>query len=150
MIDHIELSIPGQAVFLQLVRLTAGVVAARTDLDLNQMEDLRLAVDELCLSVMGPPDAPGRLVLRYTWDDAVIDVTCTLVPDDRPGDDSEMHRRVHESGHSALDGRQDEDLRQELSSQILDALVDQHGVTSDAETAGAWLRVRRVRPSPIP
>ena len=116
MIDHIELSIPGQAVFLQLVRLTAGVVAARTDLDLNQMEDLRLAVDELCLSVMGPPDAPGRLVLRYTWDDAVIDVTCTLVPGDRPGDAAAMHRRVHESGHSALDGGQDEDLRQ-LSSQ---------------------------------
>jgi len=34
---------------LQLVRMTAGVVAARADLDLNDVEDLRLAVDELCL-----------------------------------------------------------------------------------------------------
>ena len=45
--DGIELSIPAQPNLLYLVRMTAGAVAARADLALDDVEDLRLAVDEL-------------------------------------------------------------------------------------------------------
>ncbi len=144
--DCIELSIPARAGLLQLVRLTAGVVAARAELGLDEVEDLRLGVEELCLSLVGPSgDAPGRLVLRYEWDDETIEITCTLKtgdPEDAPGPGRE-NLALGVSGPEA--DRPDERVRRDLSSQILDALVDEHGTTHGEEGPGAWLRMQRIR-----
>ncbi len=142
--DHVELSIAAQPPLLQLARLTAGVVAARADLDLNDVEDLRLAVDELCLSLMGPLGTDGRLLLRYGWDAEMIEISCTLVSDDGSVDGSgdetaDPPERGEISGQAEM-------LRQELSSQILDALVDAHGETENDGHPQAWLRMRRIRP----
>ena len=123
---RIELSIPAQPILLQLVRLTAGVVGARTDLSLDDVEDLRLAVDELCLPLMGPTGHTGRLLLEFGWDEATIEISCTVT-----------------AGHDGSGGGR---LRDEISSQILDALVDEHGETTDGRS-GAWLRMRRDRPA---
>jgi hypothetical protein len=133
---RIELSIPAQPILLQLVRLTAGVVATRADLDLNEVEDLRLAVDELCLSLMGPSGASGRLLLRYTWEEELVEVSCTLVAEE--GGDEGLQPDAQVLGQA-------EYVRQELSSQILDALVDEHGESTIDENAHAWLRMRRIR-----
>lgn len=146
-VGHIELSIPAQPVLLQLVRLTAGVVASRADLDLDDVEDLRLAVDELCLSLIGPAGTSGRLLLRYRWEEEAIEVSCTLVADEGESAGSETGGGRPDRGAQVLG--QAEYLRQELSSQILDALVDEHGeVDSDGSTQ-AWLRMRRIRPEGI-
>ena len=147
MIGHIELSIPARADLLQLARLTAGVVAARLDLDLNDVEDLRLGVEELCLSLVGPTgDAAGRLALRYAWDDDEIEITCTLIEDGAGNGAPTDEGRDQAPGRSP--GSQtapQELLRQELSSHILDALVDGHGKTRSDGIDGAWLRMRRNR-----
>jgi len=132
----IELAIPAQPVLLQLVRMTAGVVAARADLDLNDVEDLRLAVDELCLPLMGPAGHEGQLLLRYGWDEESIEISCTMAP----GDAAPGNRGPEQKGQA---GR----LRDELSSQILDALVDEHGELTTDGRSGAWLRMRRQRPA---
>lgn len=134
----IDLTIPARPALLQLVRMTAGVVAARADLDLDAVEDLRLAVDELCLALMGPTGRRGRLLLHYEWQDDTIDISCTWAPDT---EGPEGEAAEHE-GSGDAEQRQDE-----LSAQILDALVDEHGeMTGDGQT-GAWLRMRRQRPS---
>jgi serine/threonine-protein kinase RsbW len=124
--DGIELTIPAQPNLLSLVRMTAGVVAARADLDLDGVEDLRLAVDELCLPFMDPT---GRLRLRYGWDGETIEISCTAVGRLGPGP-----------------GRAEE-LRDELSAQILDALVDEHGQVADDGGIRAWLKLRRPVPT---
>ncbi len=130
MIDHIELSIPARAELLQLVRLTATVVATKVSLGLDDLEDLRLGVEELCLSLVGPSgDGPGRLALRYAWDDEMIEITCTF-----------------EAEPSALDLNPESELvRHDLSSQILVAVVDEHGEVHDDGLHTAWLRMRRIR-----
>jgi hypothetical protein len=139
--DEIELDIPARADLLQLVRLTAGVVAARARLGLDDVEDLRLAAEELCLSLLGPTgDAPGRLALRYGWDDEMIEITCTLTTN---GASRGEEAGGAPSGH--VEG-QDQGLAQELSSQILDALVDEHGESGADGAPRAWLRMRRGRP----
>jgi hypothetical protein len=140
----IELAIPAQPVLLQLARMTAGVVAARADLNLDEVEDLRLAVDELCLALMGPTGHDGRLLLRYQWQGDTIEISGTVVPDletvgdGAGGDGAEVDVRLGRP-HDA------ERLRGELSAQILDALVDEHGETMREGRAGAWLRMRRQR-----
>jgi hypothetical protein len=122
--------------------MTAGVVAARADLDLGAVEDLRLAVDELCLTLMGPTGANGRLHLSFEWDAEMVEISCTLEPDSEAGGggggDQDSQGRP-----SQLPG-QAERLRQELSTQILDALVDEHEETERDGRPHAWLRMRRV------
>jgi hypothetical protein len=120
--------------------MTAAVVAARADLDLDAVEDLRLAVGELCLALMGPTGFPGRLLLRYQWDVDTIEISCTVAPD------LETARDEEGDGHHKSQGEA-ERLRDELSAQILDALVDEHGETTGEDQRGAWLRVRRQRPA---
>jgi hypothetical protein len=143
MADHIELSIPARGDLLHLVRLTAGAVAAKLDFGLDDVEDLRLGVEELCLLLVGTTgEAPGRLLLRYGWDDDAVEVRCTLTgaTDGAPAGGTPGHR-----GGQGPESVEDEHLRQELSSHILDALVDGHGETHDEGHPGAWLRMRRVR-----
>lgn len=137
----IELTIPAQPGLLQLARMTAGVVAARADLELDDVEDLRLAVDELCLALMGPTGLRGRLLLRYQWEDGTIEISCTVAPDLGAAGD-------HGAGGGPHEGRDEgEQLRDELSAQILEALVDEHGQMSGEGQTGAWLRMGRQRPS---
>jgi hypothetical protein len=147
--DEIELEIPARADLLQLVRLTAGVVAARAGLGLDDVEDLRLGAEELCLSLVGPTgDAPGRLALRYGWDDELIEIACTLIIEGAPADE--------ESGAEPpgdvddVDEGHDPKLANELSAQILEALVDEHGKSGAGAAPRAWLRMRRGRPREEP
>jgi len=68
---------------LVLARITAATMAARADFDIEEIEDLRLAVDELCF--VGGGRGPGRETVRleFTLDDATIAITCEL---DRRGE----------------------------------------------------------------
>jgi hypothetical protein len=85
---------------------------------------------------VGPTgEAAGRLLLRYGWDHESIDVTCTLVTQGEPRDPDPK------ADHTA-----DDDLRVDLSSQILDALVDDHGETNSDGQHSAWLRMDLIRP----
>jgi serine/threonine-protein kinase RsbW len=126
--DGIELSMPAAPGLLHLARMTAGVVAARADLSLDDVEDLRLAVDELCLPFLDPrAGQEGRLLLRYGWDEATIEISCTRT-----------------AGPETV--WVDALVRDELSAQILDALVDEHGVTVSDGQSRAWLKMQRARP----
>ena len=63
MTDIVELTIPVKADLVVLARLTAATVASRADFDVEEIEDLRLAVDELCISVI-QDSLEGRLDLH--------------------------------------------------------------------------------------
>ena len=62
--ELVELSIPVRADLVVLARLTAATVASRAGFGVDEIEDLRLAVEELCLSVVDGDDG-GRLHLTY-------------------------------------------------------------------------------------
>ena len=122
--DVVELSIPARAELLPLARLTVAAVAARADFDYEEIEDLRLALDELCSRLIGQPagGTDGTLSLRYRWSNGDLEVNCQLAGAEQ---------------HVAFDEEE-----RELSDRILDALVDDHGSGADG-IASAWLRKRR-------
>jgi serine/threonine-protein kinase RsbW len=128
MAEEVELTIPVQADLVVLARLTAATVASRADFDVEEIEDLRLAVNELCLSLVNGGGS-GRLHLVFSRDDDLIEVSC----------------RYHagSAGVATASAGSSEDL----SSRILDALVDEHGQASEDGRARAWLRKRRTRQS---
>jgi serine/threonine-protein kinase RsbW len=125
--DVVELSIPVRADLVVLARLTAATVASRSGFDVEEIEDLRLAVDELCVSLVGE-GSEGRLALRFVRADDDIEVTCTYHP--------ESDQDGATTGFSS-DG---------LSARILDALVDEHGMDGGDGNQRVWLRKRRSRP----
>lgn len=80
---HVEVSLPTRSDVLQLVRMVSTVVATRADWAFGDVTDLRLAIDELCASVLagvGSGDGQARFRLRVgcNWDRESLGVTCHL------------------------------------------------------------------------
>jgi hypothetical protein len=125
--DHVELTVPARAEYLSLARLHVSAVASMVEMTIEEIEDLNLAVEELCLTLLGDgAPSEGRLVLDATWGDDLVEVTARHVgAGARPPD-------------ATSDG-----LPDSLSQRILDALVDEHGTTVEAGAPVAWLRKRR-------
>jgi serine/threonine-protein kinase RsbW len=125
--DRIELKFPARGDLIVLARLVTSAISARAGFDIEELEDLRLAVGELCLLTLqgGDPDS-GDLCLELSVQGDAIEVVCTL-------------RRAGAAQAAQPEG--DEAAR--LSQQILDALVDEHGRESSDGSARAWLRKRR-------
>jgi anti-sigma regulatory factor (Ser/Thr protein kinase) len=62
--DDVHLVIPASSEFLRTVRLVAADASARAGLDLAEIEDFRIAVDELSHAVMTATDHDLRLTFR--------------------------------------------------------------------------------------
>ncbi len=117
---------------LFLARLTAAAVATRAELNYEQIEDLRLAIDELCVALLGSCAGSGQISLLFQWDaDGMLDVVGTLIPESDPSSNG------HDPGTSTSP------LSLELSQRILDALVDEHGADAIGGVHRGWLRVKR-------
>ena len=56
--DTVEVRVPADVLYVSTLRLTAASLAARCDLTIDDIEDLRLAVDEACALLL-PHAAPG-------------------------------------------------------------------------------------------
>lgn len=125
--DEVELSLPAKPELLSLARLTVAALAARAEFDYEEIEDLRLAIDELCSPLVGSGTPTGQLHLRYLWDRSWLEVSCSV-----------DGLAVSDSGNSDVDADE-----RELSDRILEALVDEHGSKVDGETVSVWLRKRR-------
>lgn len=73
----IQLAIPGAPEYLRLARLAAADAGSRVGLTFDQLEDLRIAVDELGFTITGGrPDSTLTLVFRLTNDAIVVEGAC--------------------------------------------------------------------------
>ena len=73
----IQLTVPADAIFVGLVRSTAAHTAAHANLDMDQIDDLRLAVDEAFALVIGTDGVVGDVSLTFTITAAGLDVALT-------------------------------------------------------------------------
>jgi serine/threonine-protein kinase RsbW len=125
--DVVDLSIPVRADLLILARLTASTIASRADFGIEEVEDLRLVTEELCLSVIGEAK-DGIVHLRFIRDEGDITIECSLQPDE------------HDQAPAG-----EPDQPDELSIRIIEALVDEHGFDLAAGRSQAWIRKRGSR-----
>jgi hypothetical protein len=81
-VDTISLTIPAQPEYLQVVRLIAAGLAARVGFTVDEIEDLRIAVDELSAYLTGSQGRDGDLDIRFVLEDVrlKIDGTGDLAP----------------------------------------------------------------------
>ena len=102
--DEVRLAVPATPEFLRLARVTATGLASRLGFTFDEVEDLRLAIDELCYALIGSKGRPGTVELRYMVLGEALEV----------------------EGVGNFDEATAEITLSELSERILTALVDEH------------------------
>ena len=63
--DAVEVRVPADVVYVSTLRLTAASLAARCDLTIDDIEDLRLAVDEACALLLPLATKESTLDARF-------------------------------------------------------------------------------------
>lgn len=127
--EEVRLTVPATPELLRLARVTASGVASRLGFTYDQVEDLRLAIDELCFAVTGGKRQDGWVLMRYVV----------------RGDGHTLE--VHAKASFAAPGP--EPLLNELSGAVLDALVDEHAVhRGDGQGSPSFRLVKRRSGSP--
>jgi len=100
----VVLRLPAQHAYVSLARLTAAGLAARLGFSVDDIEDVRIAVDELCFILLGDKGRAGNITLTFSVEGARLLVNGEL---DRPGDTP---------------------LVNPLSAQILSAVCESHEI----------------------
>jgi serine/threonine-protein kinase RsbW len=122
---EVRLEVPASPEFLRISRIMAAGVASRVGFTLDEVEDLRIAIDEVCFSMVGARGRTGTIVLRYLLDADELAV---------------------EGTGRFSDGLSNEPVVSALSKQILAAVVDECELSAGEE--GPQFRlVKRHRPA---
>src|SRR5207248_5624037 len=103
------MAVPATPEFVRLARVTAAGLASRLGFTFDDVDDLRLAIDELCFGLIGSKGRVGTVQLRYVVDNDELEVTG--------------------AGHFTDEGKPPG--LNDFSGQILDALVDEHALTAN-------------------
>lgn len=122
---EVRLEVPAAPEFLRISRIMAAGVASRVGFTLDEVEDLRIAIDELCFSLVGPRRRTGTIVLRYIFDTDQLAV---------------------EGSGRFTDGLGSDPVVSALSEQILAAVVDECVLSTD-EDGPRFRLVKRRRAS---
>ncbi|HEV2086933.1 MAG TPA: anti-sigma regulatory factor [Cryptosporangiaceae bacterium] len=78
-VEDIELTLPAIGTHLPLVRALAADLAARLDFDLDQVSDLRMAVDEACAELVALAAVPSRLTCVFRVQGGALWITASAV-----------------------------------------------------------------------
>jgi serine/threonine-protein kinase RsbW len=80
--DTVEVRIPADVLYVSTLRLTAASLAARCDLTIDDIEDLRLAVDEACALLLPHASADAPLEARFELATGRLEVETSVRTDD--------------------------------------------------------------------
>lgn len=86
--DVVEVRIPADVVYVSTLRLTTASLAARCDLTIDDIEDLRLAVDEACALLLPHAEPDTMLEARFVLASGRLEVEARV----RTDGDSEPDR----------------------------------------------------------
>jgi hypothetical protein len=117
--DEVRMVVPATPDFLRLARVTAAGLGGRIGFTFDQVEDLRLAIDELCFGLTGPHGRPGESVeIRFVVGPSSLEV----------------------EGTGLFQGERRPAELSELSKLILAALVDDHDLGESDAGPRFWVR----------
>ena len=76
--DAVEIRLPADSAYLSVLRTATAGLAARLDFTLDEIEDLRIAVDEACAMLLPHAIVSAQLTCRFHLDPATLEVTVTI------------------------------------------------------------------------
>jgi Histidine kinase-like ATPase domain len=110
--DEVSLKFPASFEYIRLARLVASGLAAQVNFNLDDIEDLRIAVDELCSALVeAAADRTSTVTVTFRVDDQQIQMEADVPT-------------AGANGSYVID---------DISSHILRAAVDRHELEQAAE-----------------
>jgi serine/threonine-protein kinase RsbW len=76
--DRVEVRLPADGAYLSVLRTATAGLAARLDFTLDEIEDLRIAVDEACAMLLGHAVAGAELSCGFELTGDAMDVSVTV------------------------------------------------------------------------
>ncbi len=76
--DAVEIRLPADSAYLSVLRTATAGLAARLDFTLDEIEDLRIAVDEACAMLLPHAIELAQLTCRFHLDPATLEVTVSI------------------------------------------------------------------------
>src|SRR5438105_13529334 len=110
--EEVRLTMAAAPQLLRVARLTAAGLASRLGFSFDEIEDVKIAVDELCFALVGSKGRDGSLTVQYRLQDHQLEIT----------------------GESTFASAGSDPAPSDLSAQILAAVVDEHEITRDGDT----------------
>jgi hypothetical protein len=107
--DEVQLRFPARLEYVRITRLVVSGLASQASFTVDETEDVRIAVDELCSTVIDHSAEDGEIVVSFQTDGSTIRMCTTAVTIDP---DVELD---------------------ELSEHILRATVDSHSVSLEGD-----------------
>lgn len=117
--DVVRIRLPADSGYLSVLRTATAGLAARLDFTLDEIEDLRIAVDEACAMLLPQAIAGAQLTCSFRLDPATLEVVVTIPTTD-----------------GALP------MRDTFSWTVLSALAGEVDSGSD-EDRQVWIRLRK-------
>lgn len=124
--DEVRLAVPATPEFLRLARVTASGLASRLGFSYDEVEDLRLAIDELCFVLIGSRGRRGTVDIRYSIGPEALEV----------------------EGVGTFDDDETDPMLAAFSRQILAALVDEYAVYRNDGGQACFRLVKRRHDTP--
>ena len=124
-LKKIELTVPADRNMMLIIRMTTSGVMSRVGFTLDEMDDMKMAVDEACNLMLLQKPGCDMLYIWYTYDDTAVS--------------------VHVEGRDiqeATDGEKPDANMQEVICCILESIVDEVSITprKDGSTESVCLK----------
>lgn len=121
--DRVGLSVPAKGEYAKVVRMTAAAIATRMGMSYDDVEDVRMAVEEAFIYAVDGMGEAEEVPVTFLTQDDTLRITVG-VGFDVGGSDEENERRAS------------------LAQFILDSVCDHYEFDSDADGA-RWLRMAK-------
>jgi serine/threonine-protein kinase RsbW len=122
--DVVLIAVPASGAYLGVLRTATAGLAARLHFTLDEIEDLRIAVDEACAILLAVADLDAELACRFTVTNNTLKVDASV-----PASGSAIRMPTGES----------------FAWQVLSALADE--VSADVTGQRATIRLTKRRPA---
>jgi serine/threonine-protein kinase RsbW len=76
--DHVEMRVPASGAYISVLRTAAAGLAARLDFTIDDIEDLRIAVDEACAVILPLAETDARLSARFDLEPGRLQVAVSV------------------------------------------------------------------------
>lgn len=86
--EHIRLSLPARHEYARIARIAVAALALRLGFSYREVQDLRLAIDESLVLLLGADRPDERVTLRFSTQPGHMEIHATAEFDPEPGDEA--------------------------------------------------------------
>ncbi len=112
--ESVRLTVPARAEYAKIARMTAATLVANMDWSYDEVDDVRMAVEEAFIYAVGTEPTSGEIIFDFLVEESMLEVDVTLGP--------EADRRVEEIEQHMM-----------YASFILESVCDSHDLVSTAD-----------------